>query len=272
MQRTSVRGRLAAACLLMAGLASAACDVNLGEGGFHVGPLLGRASDQWTKSYPISPSGRFELKNVNGQITVEASAEAGTIEVTAERRARAGSDEAARELLKKIEIVETVEPDRVVLETRAPKSWGREGHEVKYVVKVPPTVQVSARTTNGGVHVKGLKNHVVASTVNGGVSGEGLSGQVEATTTNGGVEIALDALAAEGVKLETVNGGVQLTLPRSAKADISARVVNGGLHTGDLPIETVGEQNRRRLDGKMNGGGSRVELAAVNGGIHLSAQ
>jgi hypothetical protein len=272
MRRTAVHGRLAAAGLVLVGLLSAACDVNLGDGGLHVGPLLGRASDQWTKSYPIGPSGRFELKNVNGQITVEASPEATSIEVTAERRARAGSDEAAREFLKKIEIVETVQPDRVVLETRAPKSWGREGHEVKYLVRVPPTIQVSARTTNGGVHVKGLKNQVVASTVNGGVSGEALSGQVEATTTNGGVEISLEALAPEGVKLETVNGGVQLSLPRTAKADISARVVNGGLDTGGLPIETIGEQNRRRLEGKMNGGGSRVELAAVNGGIHLAAQ
>jgi hypothetical protein len=270
MRRNSVHGRFAAACLVVAGLLSAACDVNLGEGGFNVGPLLGRASDQWTKSYPISPSGRFELKNINGHVTVEATPGATAIEVIAERRARAGSDEAARELLKKIEIVETVEQDRVALETRAPKSWGREGHEVKYTVKVPATVQVSARTTNGGVNVKGLKGHVIASTVNGGVSGEALSGQVEATTTNGGVEISLEALAPGGVKLEAVNGGVQLSLPRTAKADISARVVNGGLNTGDLEIELVGEQNRRRLEGKMNGGGSRVELATVNGGVHLS--
>ena len=115
-----------------------------------------------------------------------------------------------------------------------------------------------------------LFSQVIASTVNGGVSGEALSGQVEATTTNGGVEVSLEALAPGGVKLEAVNGGVQLSLPRTAKADISARVVNGGLHTGDLEIELVGEQNRRRLEGKMNGGGSRVELATVNGGVHLS--
>jgi hypothetical protein len=31
----------------------------------------------------------------------------------------------------------------------------------------------------------------------------------------------------------------------------------------------VGEQNRRRLDAKLNGGGARISLETVNGGVRI---
>jgi DUF4097 and DUF4098 domain-containing protein YvlB len=80
-------------------------------------------------------------------------------------------------------------------------------------------------------------------------------------------------LANDGVRLETVNGGVQLQLPKTAKADISARCVNGGVHVDEqLTVESTGEKNRRRLEGRLNGGGSRIELATTNGGIHITGR
>lgn len=258
--------------ILALGAASAACDINVGDGGVNVGLSSGKATDEWTRTYTVAEHARFSVKNINGTVTIEPATGASTIEVRAERTARAASDEAAKELLKKIEIVEDVKPDAVRIETKAPKSWGREGHEIKYFIKVPAGVAVEARTVNGGVRVNNVPNAVTAESVNGGVKGEGLTGHLDASTTNGGIEVSLEQLAQEGVRLETVNGGVALVLPKTAKADISARVTNGGLHTGDLPIETVGEQSRRRLDGRLNGGGSRVELSTTNGGIHLSGR
>ncbi len=51
-----------------------------------------------------------------------------------------------------------------------------------------------------------------------------------------------------------------------------ASVVNGGLSVGDLPVETIGEQSRRRLEGKLNGGGPRIVIGAVNGGVRLAGK
>jgi hypothetical protein len=39
-----------------------------------------------------------------------------------------------------------------------------------------------------------------------------------------------------------------------------------------LAVESTGEKNRRRLEGRLNGGGSRVELATTNGGIHITGR
>jgi hypothetical protein len=66
---------------------------------------------------------------------------------------------------------------------------------------------------------------------------------------------------------------VQVQLPKAAKADISAHVVNGGVHVDDqLSFESTGEKSRRRLEGHLNGGGSRIELATTNGGIHITGR
>ena len=259
--------------VLVAALAfgTAACDVNIGGGDFNLGVVSGRATDEWSRKYQVASGGRFEVVNVNGQVQVE-QATGGDIEVRAERIAKASTDEAAKELLGKVEIAETRTADGLKLETRAPKNWGRGGVEVKYFVKVPSGIKVSARTTNGGIKLLNIANEVLASTTNGGVSGEGLTGAVDASTTNGGISLALGGVAQGGVKAETVNGGVVVSVPRDAKADVRASVVNGGLSVGDLPVETIGERSRRRLEGKLNGGGPLIVIGAVNGGVRLAGQ
>ena len=63
-----------------------------------------------------------------------------------------------------------------------------------------------------------------------------------------------------------------LRLPRDAKATISASVTNGGIDTGGLAIDVTGENSRRRLEGRLNGGGPRVQIEGTNGGISLSGR
>jgi len=267
----NVRTALLGACLAVIGLAGSGCDVNAGNGGFSIDVASGRASDEWKKTYTVTAGGRFEVRNTNGMVTIEQGTDDATIDVRAERVAKASSDEAAQTFLKQSEIREEVKPDSVLLETKAPQGWGRSNLEVRYFIKVPKSVKVEAQTTNGGVRLMGITNEVTARSVNGGIKGDGLSGHIDANTTNGGVEIDLASLSDNGVRLGTVNGGLRLQLPKSAKADISAHVVNGGVRVDDdLGLESTGEKSRRRLEGRMNGGGSRVELSTTNGGIHIT--
>jgi hypothetical protein len=269
----TIRGRAVAGALAMAlggGLATAGCDLNVGDGNFNVGLASGKATNTWTRTYTLSEGGTIEVVNQNGPITVEPAAAGGQVEIRAERMARSSSDEAAKELLKKIEIREDVSSTRVHVETRAPKTWGRDGHEVKYFVKAPPGVFINARSTNGSLQLTRLPNDIEASTTNGGVKGESLSGHVEVTTTNGGLEVGLTAVSPKGVRLETTNGGIDLTLPKTANADLSVQVTNGGSHIADdLPFTAVGERTRRHVEGKLNAGGGRVELSTTNGGISV---
>jgi len=268
---TSVRTAIRFAIILTIGASLSACDIAVdGHGGLGIDLAVGKARDEWTRTYKVSSGGRLEIINVNGRIAAEPATGA-EIEVRAERTAKSLSDDQAREVLNKLEMREEVSPDRVRVEVRSPRQSGPTSHEVKWTIKVPKGVGVDLRTVNGGVHLSALEGDIRARTTNGGIVGSGLvASNLDAAVTNGGVEIELASAPSSGTfELESVNGGVALTLPESSKAEIAARCVNGGISVDGLAIEVVGEQTRRRLDGKLNGGGARVSLETVNGGVRL---
>jgi hypothetical protein len=256
--------------LLALALAGTACDVNVGEHGFSMDLAAGKAQNEWTRTYTLDAGGQFEVVNVNG--TINASPATGSeVEVKVERIAKASSDGAAQELLKKIEIAETVSAGRVRLETKAPRqNFGRSGHEVRYWVKVPKGLGVNFETVNGGVRLENLDGRIAASTTNGGVRGAGLRGTVRASTTNGGVEITMAAVTGE-IELETTNGGIRLQLPEDTKANLEARCTNGGISVGEgWGSYEATEKSRRRVTATLNGGGPRVSAETTNGGVRIS--
>jgi hypothetical protein len=251
-------------------LAVAGCDIAVdGHGGLGFGLAAGKANDQWTRTYQVAAGGRVEIININGRITAEAS-DGTAVEVLADRTAKGTTDEAAKDLLGRIEMREEVGADRVRVEVRAPRMSGPSGHEFTWTVKVPRGVSVDLRTVNGGIRLANLDGDVRARSTNGAIKGTALlASSVDAAVTNGGVEIEMAKAVTSGTfELEAVNGGVSISLPADSRADIAGRCVNGGI-TSDLQLETVGEQNRRRLDAKLNGGGARVSLETVNGGVRI---
>jgi hypothetical protein len=257
--------RLGFVVLLPLALAVAGCDVSLGN-------LSARATDEWTHTYPLSAGGEIRIINTNGRIDVEG-VDGTTLEVRAERIARGATDSAARELLPRIVIKEDVKPDRVTLETeRMSGIMIGAGFEVRYHVRAPKSALVNVTNTNGQVVLNALTGKVVAHTTNGAVKGTNLTGGVDGASTNGSVSIDMASIGAERISLETTNGSVTLMLPEKAKASVTASVTNGGINVGSLDNFEVTEKARRRLEGKLNGGGTEVELHTTNGSIRLRSR
>ena len=144
--------------------------------------------------------------------------------------------------------------------------------EVKYHVRVPETALVRARVTNGEIAASALAGRLVATNVNGAITGRHLKGGVEARTVNGAVTIDVESLGDELIDLRTVNGALELTLPESARANLSATVANGVIDTTGLVLDLMGEQTRRRVRGRLNGGGAPIELTTTNGPIRVAVR
>jgi len=245
-------------------LVISACDVRLGN-------LAGRATDEWTHTYPLAAGGQVHIGNTNGKVEIEGT-DGNSVEIRAEKIARGVTDTAARELLPRIEIKEDIRPDRVSVETaRMSGIMFGASFEVRYYVRAPKNAVIDATNTNGRVTVSDINGKVRAQTTNGGVTGKGLGGGVDARATNGGVNIELASVGSERIALRTTNGGVSLTVPESAKADISASCTNGGISVTGVKLE-ISEQSRRRLEGKLNGGGTPIELHTTNGGVRLRSK
>lgn len=266
----SMRRRLSVLMLplLLGAIASSGCDIVTAD-------LRSEESTDWHKTYQLEAGGRLEISNVNGKIDVEASA-GNTVEVMAIKKARGGSPEAAKAALERATITDDVSSGRIRIETKVARTSGvvlNGGNlQVEYRVKVPAGAEVKFTTVNGGIAITGLAGRITAETTNGGVTTRNVSGQLEASTTNGGLDIELSRVADGGVKLDFTNGGLKMRMPRDAKATISASITTGGINAGDLPIETTGDSSRRRLEGRLNGGGARIQIEGTNGGITLSGR
>lgn len=250
-------------CALLLPLAwsLAACDMSLGN-------LAGRATDEWTRTYPLAAGGEVRIVNTNGRIEVEA-ADGNSVEVRAERIARAATDEGARELLPRITIKEDISPDRVSIETeRLGGIMIGAGYEVRYHVRAPKAATVDVTNTNGAVLVTGLAGKVAAHTTNGSVTTKNLTGPVDARTTNGSVNVDLASVKSGRIAVRTTNGSVTLNVPDDAKADVVATWTNGGINVSNVKME-VSERSRRRFEGRINGGGAPIDLQTTNGGIRI---
>lgn len=254
--------------LVAASAVAGGCDIAMAD-------YKQRETAEWRKTYELQPGGRLEISNINGKITVEP-ATGNVVEVVAQKSARAATVEAAREALGRIDIQETASPAHVRIETKVQRPgnglFGRANHEVQYTVKVPAAMDVRFATVNGAIELAGLTGRINAETTNGGIKARDVSGSIDASTTNGGIEVELSQVAESGVKLGCTNGGIELTVPQDARATISARVTNGGINTDGVRIETTGESTRRRLDGRMNGGGPRIDIEGTNGGIRIASR
>jgi hypothetical protein len=232
-------------------------------------PFTAEAHDEWKRSYPLAQGGSVEIHNTNGQIRVE-SGDGATVEVVATRTARAGSDEDARNALKRIEIVESVTPDRVELDS----SRGALGFEINvskkvdYVVRLPRWAKVTLTTTNGEIVASGVGGAFRAETTNGAIKAMAMSGPVRMETTNGDVTAELDKITDDGVTCATTNGGIDLTMPSAAKATFSVETNNGGIDPSGLDLK-VSDQSKRSLRATVGGGGPTIKLETTNGGIRI---
>ena len=246
-------------------VAMAGCDMSMGN-------LSARATDEWTHTYPLSAGGEVRITNTNGKIEVEG-VDGNTVEVRAERIAKSATEEGAKELLPRIVIKEDSKPDRVTLETeRMTGIMIGAGFEVRYHVRAPKNAVLTLTNRNGQVTANATTGKLVAVTTNGQVKGTNLSGGVDARSTNGQVSIDMASVGTEKISLETTNGQVVLMLPEKAKATVSASVTNGGISVGSLDNFDVSEKSRRHLEGKLNGGGTSIELSTTNGGIRLRSR
>ena len=255
------------ACLVLLTLAVSGCQ------GRRQASLTGGATDEWSRSYPLSPDGELQIIGANGSVDIRGWTGT-TVEVRAERIARASSDDAARELLPRIRIREDVSPEKIVLQTE-----GLAGIVigvdvvVNYHVTMPSTARARVRAVNGDVKVADVQGQLVLSSTNGEVVGTNLGGGVDARSVNKNITVSLGAFGRDPVDLRAINGSVDLTLPSDVNASLETSTT-GTFDISGLTYETSGEQTRRRARGRLNAGGTPISISAVNGNIrvHSSAQ
>jgi hypothetical protein len=201
----------------------------------------------------------------NGGIKVEGHART-DVQVQACVSATADSEEQARALAQRVEVVTTA--DRV--SANGPQNLGRrESWSVSYRLAVPNRTSLSLRTTNGGISLTDVDGEIAFRTVNGGVSLTRVAGSVRGRTSNGGVDVDLEGSTwnGEGLEVETENGGVSMAIPADYSARLETGTVNGRMNI-DFPV-TVQGRIGRSIETQLGSGGPLIKVRTSNGGVNI---
>jgi len=250
-----------AAAVILAGALGSACNIHIGSGV--------EAKESWSRTYTVKPGAALAVRETNGQVRVEA-VDGDTITVSATRIARARTDEAARAALKDVTIAETASADRVELDSTVAGIQFDFGvsHQVNYDIKVPRSLDVTIKTSNGSVDVAGVAGALTITATNGRISATGLAGSANVSSINGRLDLEFAKIGEAGVECRTTNGQIIVTIPRGIGATLAARVVNGVVHAENLPLETATE-SRTRIDATIGGGGPEIRLQTTNGEVRV---
>jgi len=190
----------------------------------------------------LGPGATLSIENISGDIVATRGREfRATVEITVTAPTR----ERAREILEKVQVLQSRDGEDFSLSTRWPDNryrslfTSRRGHAqrceeckiiARYEVVVPPGVRARLATVNGQVRARDLDGDLKLSSVNGNVEAHGVRRSLEAGTVNGTVDAIAVALSPEeSLALSTVNGAVLLTLPKEARFDLAASTMNGSI-------------------------------------------
>jgi Putative adhesin len=228
------------------------------------GMVHARSSDEreeFHQSYSLSASGRVEVANVNGDVTISAG-DGNEVKVDAVKR---GSD--AREL-SDCKIVVDSHPDWIRIETKYPEH-SHNNASVDYTIRIPRSARLGkANLVNGNLTIEGITGGIDGSAVNGNVRAREVSAPVELSSVNSNVEVEANSTD-HGIHLHSVNGRVQLTLPSDSQAEITASTVSGSIRNDFGLAVDKGQYVGSKMKGRLGAGMERVELNTVNGAIEL---
>jgi hypothetical protein len=225
-----------------------------------------KVTEKFNQTYPFDANGTIRVENVNGTVEIIAWDKA---EVSLEAEKSARTEEGLQRMHLRIE----ADNRRLSVKTDMEKKWkfwDNMNAQVHYKLMVPAGVALEKiDVVNSNIEVTGVKGEVNLSTVNGGVEAEGLASPGRFETVNGSIRVAYATLpTGGGITLETVNGSCKVILPAKAAFDLNAETVNGRVSC-DFPI-TLAKSGKRSLRGAVNGGGTRIDLESVNGGLTVA--
>ncbi|HEY9419905.1 MAG TPA: DUF4097 family beta strand repeat-containing protein [Thermoanaerobaculia bacterium] len=236
-----------------------------------------KLKQRFDKTVPLKAGAKVTLENGNGPVLFEAW-DRDEVRIEAEKWAESKRSDVAKKALGQIRILVNQTPGALKIRTQVDTNGQGEvmdwllGKEVRtgvsYRVRVPRQAIVAASNVNGALTVNALQGDLDLTTVNGKIAISKANGTVRATTVNGGIEAEL-ADVSDDLWFETVNGGVELRLPADSRLTLDASMAHGVVRS-DFPVAGADQKKRNILKGTVNGGGNKVYIRTVNGGIQLS--
>ena len=112
------------------------------------------------------------------------------------------------------------------------------------------------------------KGDVSVSAASGSIRITGVDGAARVNSSSGG--ITMDGRPAGPWSVHTSSGGISITVPPDAAFDLDARTNSGSIDSAHpVTMEVTGRIDKRRIQGKVRGGGPLIEASCSSGSIRI---
>jgi hypothetical protein len=159
---------------------------------------------------------------------------------------------------------------------------------VRIEISVPQVTALDLSSSDGSVHVSGVKGEARLGTADGSIRIDNFEGILHARTSDGSIEVSgrfdlLDLSTSDGHivadvwrgshmngdwNLRTSDGSITLRLPNDLPAFLDAWTSDGHIDL-QLPVEVSGRVEKNRVRGKIHGGGPTLQVHTSDGSITL---
>ncbi len=123
---------------------------------------------------------------------------------------------------------------------------------------------VDANTSGGRIRATDVSGGIAAKTSGGSITLDNVSGNVEAKTSGGSIDVEI-VNPEDYIELRTSGGSISIAVPKDLGYDVD---LDGNRVRADLN-NFQGDYDRNELDGRMNGGGTRVTAKTSGGSVTL---
>jgi DUF4097 and DUF4098 domain-containing protein YvlB len=159
---------------------------------------------------------------------------------------------------------------------------------VRIEISVPQNTALDLSSSDGSLHVSGVKSEARLATSDGSIHVDNFDGNLRARTSDGSIEASgrydlLDLNTSDGHiaadvwkgshmngdwSVRTSDGSITLRLPDDLPAFLDAWTSDGHIDL-QLPVEISGRVEKNRVRGKIHGGGPTIQVHTSDGSITL---
>jgi DUF4097 and DUF4098 domain-containing protein YvlB len=218
----------------------------------------------WQKSYPVPGKASLNLSSGDASVELRSCGDCREVRVRVEWRDRKPSD---------YEVNEFQSGDHVNFELKEKPHMGihfQMGnlHEPRLTVETPTTLDLEARTSDGGLKVSGVQGSLELHTSDGAVDIQDVGGSVRLTASDGSIKIhnvtgTLESRSSDGhaevegrftaLQVHTSDGNLDVTVADGSQLSTASRIESSDGHvTVRLPRNLAVDLDVHTSDGQIN--------------------
>lgn len=213
-----------------------------------------------------SGSSKLRLVGINGNVTIEGSAQLDSVIIVCEKRVGSDSVEDAQQHLNELDVTVQNLNNEIFVKTVQPENSNGRSYVIDYSVTVPINYKIEIELITGKLEIEKIENEIIASTVNGNIITDEIFSSTYLAVVNGSISSKQILPAGGTISLATINGNINLQIPGSTSAQFSAEVVNGQISTTNLIFDNL-SVSARSQSGRLGNGQGTIALSTVNGNI-----